>query len=75
MSWIADRTNRNTLHVRNTDTLEHFEAGSEEEMHEVLDELDKRKAEEEAAKAAAPDTSGDVVVPVTGSVGTVDRSN
>lgn len=74
MGWIAERTNRNTLHVRNTDTLEHFEVGSEAEVQEVLAELERREEEAKAAEAAKQDTSGDVALPVGGSVGEVVRT-
>lgn len=63
--WNAVKTARNTLHVMNTETLQHFEAADEAEVHEVLAELDRREEERKAAEAAQVDTSGVVNLPVS----------
>jgi hypothetical protein len=53
MAWNAIRTFRNKLHVMNDETLQHFEAETEEEVQEVLAELKRRDDEAAAAEAAA----------------------
>lgn len=57
MGFTATRTRRNTWHVLNTDTLEHFEAATQAEVEEGIklyaENADKREAERKAAEEAA----------------------
>jgi acyl-ACP thioesterase len=64
MAWTAIRTFRNKLHVMNDETLQHFEADTEEEVQEVLAELKKRDEEAAQAAAAAPADGSAVAMPV-----------
>jgi hypothetical protein len=56
MGWSAIPTSRNTLHVMNTETMQHFEAADEAEVQEVLAAIkaaeDEKKAAEDAATAS-----------------------
>lgn len=50
MPWNAFRTVRNTLHVMNTDTGDHFEAADEDEANATI--AAQKQAQEDAARAA-----------------------
>lgn len=72
MSWSATRNSNGTFHVVKDD-MTHFEAETEDEIHEVIAELERREQEAKAAaEAAVPDDS---VTVNTGDVVSTTRSN
>jgi hypothetical protein len=76
MSWNIFKTVRNTLHVINSEDGSHFEAKTEDEVHEVLDELEHRKqAAAEAEAAAAANDPNKVNLPVGEAPSTVEATS
>lgn len=64
MPWNATRTPRNTLHVIDSATGDHFEAADEDEAQETIEAHMQAQADKAAAKAEAEKPSSDYVAPV-----------
>lgn len=74
--WNALKTVRNTWHVLNSETLEHFEVDTEQQIHDVLDGLAMDKQEKAAAAEEAARQAETVTVPQSEQVvGVTGRAN
>ena len=57
MAFSATRTNRNTWHVKNEDTLEHFECANQAEVEEAIKLYNETAAQREADRLAAEEAA------------------
>lgn len=64
MAWNATRTSRNTLHVQNDQTLEHFEAADEEEANATIAAINDYKEEQKRQQEAAAAATAELNMPV-----------
>jgi hypothetical protein len=57
MGWVVHRTNRGNFHAVNTDTLEHFEAETTEEVQDTIDKWAAEKLPKDYEPVTPPDAS------------------